>query len=175
MKTIPLKNSIFFVLLLIGGKSFGQFFASTDVYVSVSEVKSIVINQTQLNIELSFDNAEQMIMGQTITQPNHIEITSSTDYEIKIFASTDLENNQATIPADNVSITPQPGDIGYTDTSINYIPVPLSQQEQAIITSVQGGTRRSFDIIYTVGSLENYINYPSGVYSTTITYSIVGN
>lgn len=175
MKTTVVKYCIFGALLLMGSKSFGQFFVSTEVYVSVSEVKSIVVNQTQLNIELSFDNPEQMMMGQTITQPNHIEITSSTDYEIKIFASTDLESGQATIPADNVSITPQPGDMGYTDASINYIPVPLSQQEQSIITSVQGDTRRSFDITYTVGSLENYMNYPSGVYSTTITYSIVGN
>lgn len=162
-------------LALVTSVSNAQLVDITDLTINIAEVKSIKINQSQFYVQLSFDNIEEVLHGKTIEQSNHLEITSTSDYEVKIFAATDLQGSNASIPSDIVKVFATPGDFGFIDHEIVYTEIQLTQQEQSIIQSQNGDVQRSFNIAYQVDSLEQYLDYPSDTYSTTITYSIVAN
>ncbi|HZH70549.1 MAG TPA: hypothetical protein VFD80_08875 [Flavobacteriaceae bacterium] len=161
------------ITFVFGTSLLAQRTYTAELSVAVDEVKSIIVNQSQLNVELVFDDYWTLVQGQRIDQSNHIEVTSTNEYEIKVYATSDLIGSTTTIPIDKVRVVPVPGEYGFGSNQVNYSSVQLSTQEQAIVSSNHGDVLRSFSIAYEVSGLESFEDLPSGVYSTTITYSIV--
>ncbi len=161
-------------------QSFGQNRIKNQVEITtyIGDVRSIQINQSQFNVNLSIDNLSELMNGQSLKKVNHIKVTSTSEYQIEVVASSELQGRQTVIPVNTVSIVPSLGNgIGnYEGNTIYLSPVSLSTNGQSIIRSTRGAITKSFDVSYRISSWLKYIeDHPSDTYSTTITYSIVAN
>jgi hypothetical protein len=165
--------AVVFLLAVISVKA--QYVSTTELIVNLSEVKSITINESTFDIEILIENEEEMMQGKQFTQANHIEIVSTSDYEIKVYATSDLQGPTYTIPISTVRVIPQPGQGSYIGQGITFTEVTLATFEQSIIKSINGDGNRSFDIIYEVSGLGELPDIPAEVFNTTILYSIVSN
>ncbi|MBW2961834.1 hypothetical protein [Mesonia aestuariivivens] len=170
-----------FFILFFSYTSVGQSILKNEVQFSahLGEVRSIQINQSQFNINLSINTLSALMNGLAIKKENHIEVTSTSEYQIQVVASSELEGEQTFIPVNTVSVIPSLGSssvFNYQEKEIYFSPVSLSTHVQNIITSGQGEISRFFDVSYQLSSWLAYIkDHPSGSYRTTITYSIVAN
>lgn len=176
MNTFVSKYRLFvavFLLAVISVKA--QYVSTTELIVNLSEVKSITINESTFDIEILIENEEELMQGKQFTQANHIEIVSTSDYEIKVYATSDLQGSTYTIPISTVRVIPQPGQGSYVGQGITFTEVTLATFEQSIIKSISGDRNRSFDIIYEVSGLGELPDIPAEVFNTTILYSIVSN
>lgn len=168
-------------MLFFSFSSEGQNILKNEVQLSarLGEVRSIQINQSQFNVNLSIHTLEALMDGLAVKKENHIEVTSTSEYQIQVVASSELEGEHTIIPVNTLSIIPSLGSssgLNYQEKEIYFSPVALSTHEQNIITSGQGEISQFFDVSYQLSSWLAYIkDHPSGRYSTTITYSIVAN
>ena len=165
-------------LFLFSSHVFGQVKQNDEVEIStyIGDVRSIKINQSQFNVNFSIDNVAQLMNGQSLKQLNHIQVTSTSEYQIEVVASSELQGKNTTIPVNTVSIIPSLGKSNSYGKTIYLSPVSLSTNEQSIIQSFSGDVLRTFDVSYRISSWAKYVNdNPSDTYRTTITYSIVAN
>lgn len=169
-KLIPIICIIFFGTV----NSFAQNSAGTQLSVQLNNIQSIKINETQNDVTIALNTAEEYANGKSTDQPDHIEIMSSSNYEIKVSASSNLISENSSININTVSLTPTLGTIGNVPTGdILLSETPLSICDNTIVSSSQGDIQISFNIKYRVSGGSEYLNKPIGTYTTLVTYTIL--
>lgn len=161
-----------FCALAWGG--YAQSSAGTNLSVELQNIQSITINEAQNNVGISLTNASEYRNGKTSQQADHINITSSSNYEIKVSAASNLINEASSIDIGTVTLTPSLGSVGAAPVgSLNLNAVALSLGETTLVSSSHGDAQRSFNVNYKVSGGEAYLNKPIGTYSTLVTYTIL--
>lgn len=148
--------------------------AGTNLNIHLNDIQSIKINESQSNVGISLNTSNDYINGKSILEANHIEIMSSSNYEIRVSAASNLSGEGATIDIGTVTLTPTQGNVGgESQGSITMSPTALSLTDNTLVQSTSGDIKRSFDIEYHVSGGSEYLNKPTGTYSTLITYTIL--
>lgn len=149
---------------------------SVQFGVVLGHVQSITVNQEQANVAIVLQNVNELKNGKASNQADHLQIISTAKYEVKVAASSQLEGTTKSIPVNTVKVLPSLGAIGGTPTaSIFLTDVALTTKQQTLVASKSGDVLRSFDIAYKISGGNAYLGKPAGMYSTTITYSILPN
>jgi hypothetical protein len=165
---------LYFAVMALGTLAVNaQGSAGANLSIELQSIQSIKINEGQSNVAIALSNTSEYINGKSAAQANHIEIMSSSDYEIRVSAATNLISESSSIDIGTVSITPTLGNIGTPNSSIELNSVPLSLGETTLVQSSQGDIKRSFNIEYSVSGGQAYLNKPTGIYSTVVTYTIL--
>ncbi|HET8810260.1 MAG TPA: hypothetical protein VFM65_08355 [Flavobacteriaceae bacterium] len=150
--------------------------ADVQFNVVLANVQSISVNQNQTNVSIVLDETSEFMNGKTASKNDHLQITSTSDYEIKVSASSQLQGSSVSIPVNTVGISASLGNVGGVPASpIVFSDIDLSTNQQTIVQAGQGDAQRSFNIEYAVSGGPDYLNKPMGTYTTTITYSILPN
>lgn len=153
---------------------YSQSNSSTNLNIHLNDIQSIKVNENQSNVSLSLNNSSDYINGKSTNESDHIEIMSSSNYEIRVSAASNLTSEGATIDIGTVTVTPTQGNIGGdSQGNINLSPTTLSLTDNTLVQSNSGDIKRSFNIEYHVSGGEEYLNKPTGTYSTLITYTIL--
>lgn len=157
-------------------KTMAQQTADVQFKVVLANVQSISVNQNQTNVSIVLDETSEFMYGKTTAKNDHLQITSTSDYEIKVSASSQLQGSSVSIPVNTVGISASLGNVGGVPASpIVFSDIDLSTNQQTIVQADQGDAQRSFNIEYAVSGGPDYLNKPMGAYTTTITYSILPN
>lgn len=166
----------FLLFLVVWSPLTAQESANVQFNLVLTDVQSITLNQNQKNVTIVLNNTQDFTNGKTLAQPDHLKISSTSDYEIKVGASSQLKGGSVNIPVGTIGISPSLGSRGGpNNTSLIFSDVYLSTNQQTLVHSEDGDILRSFDIDYKVTGGSDYYNKPVGTYSTTITYSILPN
>lgn len=172
MKKIALLSYI--IICINSLNAFAQNSAGTNLNIQLNSIQSIRINEAQSDVTIALNTASEYINGKSTNQPDHIQIMSSSNYEIKVSAASNLIGESSTIDIGSVMITPTLGSIGGpTEGTIQLNPVALSTGESTIVQSTHGDIQRSFNVKYRVSGGTEYLNKPIGTYSTLVTYTIL--
>ena len=156
----------------------------TQVNVSVAQVQSLEVSQPTVGIDMS--QTSHFINGNASPQQaNHIQITSNTGFEVSVKSVTQffsLNGSVTTLPVSTIMLHTVAGDdltgsgavVPPAGTQI-ISPVQLSTSATTIVTADHGEGKRGYDITYSIPETQsgNYLNRPSGTYSTTIVYTLV--
>lgn len=163
------------VFLLSGSvQMMAQEIADAQLNVMLADVQSIRIDQDQHNVSIVLDNVAEISNGKVVQQADHLQITSSSEYEIKVSASSQLQGSNAFIPISTVQLSPSLGSTGGIPAApLIFSDVNLSTNQQTLVQSENGEMLRSFNIAYKVFGGTDYLNKPAGTYTTTIIYSIL--
>lgn len=163
------------VFLLCGSfQLMAQQTADVQFNVMLADVQSICVEENQHHVSIVLDNVAEFSQGKVVQQADHLRITSSSEYEIKVSASSQLQGNNAVIPISTVQLSPSLGSVGGTPAiPMIFSDVNLSTNQQTLVQADNGDMLRSFNIAYKVSGGSDYLNKPAGTYTTTITYSIL--
>lgn len=163
-----------FIFCAFAWGGFAQNLAGVNLSVELQGIQSITINESQNNVGISLTNASEYRNGKSVQQPDHIKITSSSNYEIKVSAASNLLSDASSIDIGTVTLTPSLGSIGTASADvISLNSVALSLGDTTLVQSSNGDAQRSFNINYKVSGGEAYLNKPVGMYSTLVTYTIL--
>ena len=168
-------TSILLLILLCSQYGYAQQSADVNFSVRLGDFQSIVVNSSQKNVGVEINSVNEATNGKSLDKQNHIKVTSTSNYEIKVSTSSNLQGGNSELPSNLIKVTPSSGSFTTPNNNLNYSPVSLSSTEQTIISSGSGDIERSFNMNYFVSGAENLLNSPKGNYSTTISYSIVPN
>ena len=154
--------------------AYGQSSAATNLAVELQSIQSITVNEAQANVAIALTTASEYLNGKTSHQADHIKIMSSSNYEIKVSAATNLIGESSSIDVGTVSLVPSLGSIGgENNNSLNMSPVALSLADTTLVQASHGDAERTFNVDYKVSGGADYLNKPTGIYSTLITYTIL--
>ena len=169
-KTIKLSLLSAVVVTAFGiNEASAQATGNTTLTVQLDQVRSITVADATVNI--TFNSAADYINGKSTTKNNHLVVTSTADYEVKVKSGGDLINGSNSIPIGTISLTPTAGSTGTAPD--NLLPITnLSNTDQTIASSATGTVQTSINVQYAASGGTNYVNVPSGNYTATITYSI---
>ncbi len=169
----------FAMLALWSNKASAQSSGSVTLNVKLDDIQSISVSAPTETLE--YATAANYTGGVTLTVPNHLTVTSTGDFFVKV-ATSDLNfkssvtTNTATIPVSTVSISAALGTTGggLTGTDLTTIaPFTLSTTATNLIQANNEGfiNGATFNVTYTAASL-NTVAEPD-TYSTNLTYSII--
>lgn len=147
--------------------------AGANLSVQLNSIQSIKVNESQNDVAIALNTASEYLNGKSSNQADHIEIMSSTNYEVKVSASSHLTGESATIDIGTVTLTPSLGSFGGNGSAIALSPTALSLADNTIVQSAQGDIKRTFNIEYHVSGGTEYLNKPYGTYTTLVTYTIL--
>lgn len=154
--------------------AYGQNSAGTNLKIELQSIQSITVNEAQSNVAIALTTASEYLNGKSSQQADHIKIMSSSNYEIKVSAATNLIGESSSIDVGTVTLVPSQGSIGGdSSNNLNMNPVALSLGDTTLVQASQGDAERSFNVDYKVSGGAAYLNKPSGTYSTLITYTIL--
>ena len=141
--------------------------------VTLAQVQSISVNTAQKTVTLAFQSASDYQYGVSSTQVDHLNVSSTTSFQVKVMASGDLSNGTDEIPVSTITVTPTVNS-GYSGPAEETLTgTSLSTSDQGIINSGTNGTVEThYDVEYKASGGENYINKSAGTYTTTVTYTI---
>ncbi len=163
---------------------FSQTTASATLNVVLADVRSIKVNPAQNVVNITFSNSSDYSNGVAINQIGHLEITSTSGYIVKARASSaNLIFGAEQIPVSTVTLTASlnsggissSSSTGKANTSTYVYPIRLSTTPRVMIEGSLGGAGIIYDVNYKAGGGVDYMNKPSGNYSTTIIYTIEPN
>lgn len=159
------------VIGFTANKANAQATGTTELTVNLADVRVITVAQPTVAISLS--TAADYTNGKSSTQNNHISVTSTGGYVVKVKADnanmTDGTNN---IPVSTIAITPTVAS-GTAPTLSNVS--GLTTSDQTIATGAAGTLATVFNVQYTASGGANYLNKPAGAYSVDIQYTIEPN
>jgi len=148
--------------------------ANVTLNVVLQNTSSITIGGGFQTATLTYDDASDYQNGVTLAQTGALTAVSNQPYSITVYAGTNLLNGANSIPAGGVTVTPSlaasNGNITLTGQAI-----PVGSTNAAtIITSSEGTTSQAYNLTYSTASAPtaDFINKPSGTYTTTLTYTI---
>jgi len=143
--------------------------------VTLEQVQSISVNTNQKTVNLVFQSASDYQDGVSSTQVDHLNVSSTTSFQVKVTALGDLSNSTSgdAIPVSTITVTPTVSS-GYSGPAEETLTgTSLSTSDQGIINSGTNGTVEThYDVEYKASGGENYINKSVGTYTTTVTYTI---
>lgn len=139
-----------------------------NLTVDLSNVVALTVSSP--NVAIPFNTATHYQSGNTATQNNHISITSTGSYTVKVKAlSANLTDGSNNIPVSTIGITPTIAS-GGSPTLSNVS--SLTTTNQTFATSSSGTLATVFNIQYAASGGTDYINKPAGNYDVTIEYTI---
>ncbi|MGE4586049.1 MAG: hypothetical protein AB7D05_01770 [Mangrovibacterium sp.] len=167
---IKLKTALLAGIMLTGVQwAYAQTTADqVNLNVKLVTVQNIAVNSAQETVTLIFDEAGDYINGVSENQSGHLIVTSTSGFQVKVSASGDLNYGTNTIPVKTISVEPS----GAAGEGESFTPQSLSTTEAQIISSTYGKAGKSYDISYVSAGGSDYMDIPSGTYTTTVTYTI---
>lgn len=160
-----------FGALLISSIGFSQTDQAT-LNVVLADIQSITVEAGQTTVALTLDNATKYASGTSVAQADHLAVVSTSDFDITAVASQELtKTGEAnTIPVSTVTLTASAG-TNTPDGTMN--PVALSTTAVNLVVGASADLDAFYNVDYAVSGGSEYLNQPTGTYSTTITYTLV--
>lgn len=166
-------KKLFLLFLIVTSASYSQIGSDvTNVNIILSEVRQIEV--IDASVDIVVNTANHYINGNTSNKPNHIKITSTTDYQVTAKVSGDFTNGAETIPFNKVSILASAG-LGANSTAIFSSTTPLNTTPFQIISTDGGDIERYVNVLYTLEGGEHLLNIPVGTYTALVTYELIPN
>lgn len=173
-----MKNKILALTVLglayagLSNEAKAQATGQANLTVALSDVVALTVASP--NVSIPFTTAAHYQTGNSTTQTNHVSVTSTGDYIVKVKAlAGNLTDGSNNIPVSTIAVTPTVASgnaPGLSNVS------GLTTTGQALATSTTGGTVETvFNIQYTASGGSDYVNKPAGNYTATIEYSIEPN
>ena len=153
--------------------------ASTTLNVTIANAYDIQIGQS--TVAINMNTPSHFTSGNNSgNQIGHLIVSSSTGYEVKVAATTELLNGAASIPVSTVLVKPELGAYGGGGTAPTVTDLTLTNNtlavasQKTIISKNTGESQRGFNVDYAISAADAsaYINKTPGSYSTTVTYSL---
>lgn len=169
--TVILVIAFFAGILSVGAQQASD---EVNLTVKLAQMQNIEVKTGQENVLLEFTTPEHFQNGVSTSKIEHLAVSSTTAFQVKVNVSGDLTNGQNTIPANTVTVDPvynsgtEPGDHTLTSRA-------LGTNEETIISATSGAVETIYDIEYTASGGIEYINEAAGDYTTTVFYTISPN
>ncbi|WP_121966235.1 hypothetical protein [Myroides sp. N17-2] len=170
------------VITLVSTTSFAQdkkSTGSTNLNVNLSDVYELTVKNPNVNIQMS--TVEQFQKGSTSGElPNHLEVTATQKYEVKVVASSDLTNNGVTIPVNTVEVRVK-GNTNLAEgtgpsnfTATHNITALGTTESGSLISTTAGSAKMGYAIEYAIPASQTsvYTDKKAGTYTTTVTYNL---
>ena len=178
MKRTSIKKvTLISIIAFFTGISFvGAQQASDEVNLTVrlAQMQNIEVKTGQENVLLEFNTPDHFQNGVSTSKSEHLAVSSTTGFQVKVNVSGDLTNGENTIPANTVTVAPTynsgtvPGDHTLTQKA-------LGNNEETIISATSGAVETIYDLEYSASGGPEYINETAGDYTTTVFYTISPN
>jgi hypothetical protein len=164
--------------------SFSQTSASATLNVYLADVRSIKVNPAQSIVTLNFATAADYSNGVSLSQPGHLEVTSTSGYVVKVKSSASyLQKGSDAIQVSTITLTPTISATNSSGTNgasnlqslvaDTYLySTKLAVTPKVMIDASKGASRTLFDVKYQASGGTEYMNKATGNYSVTITYTI---
>jgi len=152
---------------------------STNLNVNLSDVYELTVKNPNVNIQMN--TVEQFQKGSTSGElQNHLEVTATQKYEVKVIASSDLTNDGVSIPVNTVEVRVKGNNNlaeGAAPANFNatHNITPLATTESSsLITTSAGSAKMGYAIEYAIPASQTsaYTDKKAGTYSTTVTYNL---
>ncbi|MFD0699484.1 hypothetical protein [Myroides pelagicus] len=181
MKTI-FKLAVVTVVALVSGSTFAQdkkSSATTNLNVNLADIYELTVNDPSVNIDMN--TVEHFQHGNTSGElANHVQVTATQKYEVKVVASSDLTNNGITIPVNTVEVRVKgntnlaKGSAPANFTATHNVAALNTTESNAIITTTSGSAKMGYAIEYAIPAEQTaaYTDKAEGTYSTTVTYNL---
>ena len=172
----PIRKSCLLLLLIIPAASavHAQTTANVTLNVVLNNTSSITINDAFQTTTLTYSTPAHFQNGVTVNQVGALTTSSNQPYSVTLYASSNLQNGNSTIPAADVTVTP-----GLTTSNPNItltpVPIPVGTTNAVqIINSGVGTASQNYNLSYSTedAPTADFINKPSGTYTTTLTYTL---
>lgn len=160
-------------VFFIGSAAFAQSDQAT-LNVILQDIQSITVNTTQETVNLTLSTVADYQDGVNVDQADHLTVVSTSGFNITAQASGDLTKTSElnTIPVSTVSLTATAGSTSPDGTMGS--PVFLSATAPVtLVTGASSNLDAKYDMNFTVSGGTEYLNQPTGTYTTTITYTLV--
>jgi hypothetical protein len=161
--------------LLIGGIGIAQ--AQSDnatLNVVLDDIQSITVNSAQEIVTLTFDDVADYTNGVFSDQADHLAVVSTVDFDVTVVASSDLDSGTATIPVNTITLLASGGN--NAPATATYAPVVMSTATAGtLIDAADADLDAEFNVNYDASGGADYLNKPTGTYTTTITYTLIPN
>lgn len=153
---------------------------TTNLHVNLSDVYEITISQPDVTIPMN-SVAHFQSGSSSGDLNNHLQVTATQKYEIKVLAQSDLSNGEETIPVNSIEVrikgnTNLAEGVGPANFEATHGVVALqaNTDSEALITTNSGSAKMGYNVEYAIPSTKtsDYTDKPAGTYSTTITYNL---
>lgn len=180
---MKLNNNCLLVFFLIPIVSIGQIkTAQTQVNVVIAQAQSISISQSSVDIQLT-QIAHYVFGNNSGIQTNHIQVGSTTNYQISVKSGSDFltyNGSSSAIPVNTIALqTTMGSDLTGTNTvaSPNTIITPsiaLGSVDTIIIKNAVAEGARAYNVTYAIPATNTtyYLNKPTGTYTATVIYTL---
>lgn len=161
------------VVFFIGSAAFAQSDQAT-LNVILQDVQSITVNTAQETVNLTLSTVADYQNGINVDQADHLAVVSTSGFNITAQAASELTKTSEpnTIPVSTVSLIATAGSTSPDGTMGS----PVFLSATAPVTLVSGASANldaKYDLNYAVSGGSEYLNQPTGTYTTTITYSLI--
>jgi len=169
-------------IVLSANSIFAQTSGTTNLNVNLGSVLAIeVANPT---VTINMNTAAHLTSGNTTgSLSDHLKVTATEGFKVNVVASQNLTSSGgATIPVSTVVVSAAKGSyLGATGSTapttaptFPSAPTALSATTAATIITCATGDFRGYNVTYTIPatSTPSYIDKATGVYTTTLTYTI---
>jgi hypothetical protein len=141
--------------------------------VTLSDIQSIVVNNA--DIDLNFTTPSNYSNGVRNTLMNHLTVTSSGKFIVKVKAAGTHLTKSATatgspIPVSTISLTPTLAGTTFGTSTPTTI-TALTNADQTLYANTEGTTSSSINVSYKAAGGADYLNR-TGSFTTTLTYTI---
>ncbi|WP_417350523.1 hypothetical protein [Flavobacterium alkalisoli] len=168
------------IVALTANSLFAQTEDTAETTLNVNLGSSFEITVADASVDIDMNTPEHFQSGNTSGQKtDHVQVSATGEYEVKVIASTDLTSGAETIPVSTITVTPTlgsylgAGDEGSVSPTLTAQSLSTST-ENTIISCDTGESLRGYNIEYSVpaASAAEYLNHTTGTYTTTVTYSL---
>ena len=138
-----------------------------NLSIILRPVQSIVINQSQKDVELIYDTEDKYKDGVISINPDHLRVFSSGGFAVQVASKApDIDGlNLADVSITADAVKPNPN---YTFT-----PITLSQNPSDLIVSGRGGRDLLFNVEYRGVGSDAYLDKEYKSYSIEVEYTIL--
>ncbi|MUV03635.1 hypothetical protein GN157_07920 [Flavobacterium rakeshii] len=166
------------IIALSANSLFAQDTAETTLNVNLAS--SFEITVANASVDIDMNTPEHFQSGNTSGQKaDHVQISATGEYEVKVIAFSDLTSGSETIPVNTITVTPTLGSYLGAGSEGSVSPTLTAQSlsnstENTIISCETGESLRGYNIEYSIPSesASEYLNHSAGTYTTTVTYSL---
>lgn len=167
------KISFLIFALLIQVISYSQGSSQVGVNLNLSEVLQISTSAGQEIVNIPFTTAAHYVQGNSFSATNQLVITATTEYQVTVQASQDFTNGGETIPVDKLKLSLSNG-TGGNSTPSYATDMPMSTAiAQQVLATDSGDMQRKVNVNYFVEPGPWLLDVSPGIYSTTLTYTII--
>lgn len=169
-----IKSLLAAATILTGSAMFAQISDPVTLNVELQDIQSLTVNSAQEIVTLNLATVTDYQTGVNQTQNDHIAVVSSFDYDITASASQDLTKTGETntIPVSTVSLQASAG-TGASGTTFPAVTFAAPLTAINIVTGASADLDANYNIDYALSGGVEYLNQPTGTYTTIITYTLV--